>query len=340
MVTIGEKLGYIASKNQWIEAKKHCYQGLTEDTKRVLRHQGIQVYTGKVRDVLLRQSSLSSEPTLLLLHSDRLTAFDRLITLIPYKGVILAKLAAFWLKEASQVVPTHFVEQVDERTLLCKAAVPIKVEVVIRGYLAGSMLRAYLGGQRIFGGTTLPDGLTPYQKLPTPIITPTTKAAAYEHDLEVTPREVIERGLCQPKTWEALSDYAHQLFAFGTKLLGQHGWILVDTKYEFGLTPQGNLIVIDEIHTPDSSRFWVSSTYPARLAEKLPPDMLDKERIRRWLLEQGYQGEGPVPEVPLSNGLDLATTYLKVLETLQGGPAQTMGVYQESAMLREIQKII
>ncbi len=339
MVTIRENLELIARQNQWAEAKKHCYYGLTEDFKGSLGSLGISVYTGKVRDVLMREHSAARAPTLLLVHSDRLTAFDRLITWIPYKGVILANLSAFWLKAASRVVPTHFIEQIDERTLLCKVAQPIKVEVVIRGYLAGSMLRGYLGGQRIFGGVTLPDGLRPYERLPTPVITPTTKAAAYEHDLEITPREVLERGLCPAKIWDRVTDDSHKLFAFGTELLAQKGWILVDTKYEFGLTPEGELLVIDEIHTPDSSRFWVSQTYRARTAEGLPPDMLDKERIRRWLLEQGYKGEGTVPEVPLANGLDLATTYLDVLETLLPQPALTMGVYGESTLLKSLQKI-
>jgi phosphoribosylaminoimidazole-succinocarboxamide synthase len=172
------------------------------------------------------------------------------------------------------------------------------------------------------------------------VITPTTKAAAYEHDLEITPQEILDRGYCQPKIWERVTEYSQKLFAFGTELLAQKGWILVDTKYEFGLTPGGELLVIDEIHTPDSSRFWVSQTYGSRLAEGLPPVMLDKERIRRWLLEQGYKGEGAVPEVPLANGLDLATTYLDVLETLSPQPALTMGVYGESALLRSIPKII
>lgn len=296
------------------------YKGLDGTVKDYLVHRGFHVYSGKVRDVLTRQGSTSSHPTMLLVHTDRLTAFDKMITWVPFKGAILTSIAAFWLKKAKEVVPTHFIDQVDERTLLCHAATPIKVEVVIRGYLAGSMMRAYAQGQRQFGGVTLPDNLVPYQKLPSPIITPTTKAAAFEHDIETTPQEIIKSGLCDNKTWNLIEDYAHRLFALGTKVLGDAHWILVDTKYEFGVLKNQQLVVIDEVHTPDSSRFWVQKTYEERLKSGLAPDMLDKEVIRRWLLDQGYQGEGPVPSVPLPKVIELAQTYLQVLETLSGQP--------------------
>ena len=304
-----------------IEAARHledsaalariAYGGLTAAQREQLAAQGRAVYTGKVRDVVDHGSDELS-----IVHSDRLTAFDRMIAMVPYKGVILNAISSFWLQEAQKVVPTHLIATPHERVLRVKRTDPVRMEVVVRGYLAGSMQRAYLAGQREYCGASLPDGLQAYGKLPTAIITPTTKAAAFEHDENTTPHELITRGICSESEWRRLSSMALQLFAHGQAIFRERGWILVDTKYEFGRDARGELLVIDEVHTPDSSRLWEASSYHERLAQGASPVMLDKENVRRWLLSQGFSGHGEVPAVPPAVLADLALVYLKVAEAL------------------------
>jgi phosphoribosylaminoimidazole-succinocarboxamide synthase len=194
--------------------------------------------------------------------------------------------------------------------------VPIKIEVVVRGYLAGSMLRAYEKGERIFCGTSLPEGLTPYCKLPKPIITPTTKAAAFEHDENTSPAQLVNAGVCSHPEWEEVAGLAFKVFDLGSKIYAERGWILVDTKYEFGKSRDGKIKLIDEVHTPDSSRLWVQESYQERMSSGLSPQMLDKENVRRWLVERGFTGYGDVPEVPREVLLNLVKVYLDVAETL------------------------
>lgn len=292
-----------------------AYGGLTPSQREQLAAKGRAVYTGKVRDVVDH-----GRDELSIVHSDRLTAFDRMIAMVPYKGVILNAISSYWLREAQQVVPTHYLATPHERVLRVKRTDPVRVEVVVRGYLAGSMQRAYAAGERRYCGTSLPDGLEAYAKLPKPVITPTTKAAAFEHDENTTPEELIARGICSDREWRQISAMALDLFAHGQDIFHRRGWILVDTKYEFGRDHQGNLIVIDEVHTPDSSRLWQASSYRERLASGQTPEMLDKENVRRYLLSQGFSGHGEVPQVPASVLLDLALVYLRVAESLLDGP--------------------
>ncbi|RZA11706.1 MAG: phosphoribosylaminoimidazolesuccinocarboxamide synthase, partial [Proteobacteria bacterium] len=241
---------------------------------------------------------------------------------------ILADLSEFWLKEAKKVVPTHFIDRPHERVLRCKACVPFKVEVIVRGYMAGSMSRAYEKGVREFCGAKLTEGLKEFRPLPEAIITPTTKAAAYEHDEDISPAELIKRGTVTADEWKEISSLAFKLFAFGQKVYAEKGWILVDTKYEFGRDSSGEICVIDEIHTPDSSRLWVRETYDSRLAKGEAPEMLDKETVRRYLLAQGFSGQGDVPKVPVKNIVELAETYLVVAEKLRGEKILTAGPEQ------------
>ena len=194
-------------------------------------------------------------------------------------------------------------------------------------------MRAYAQGRRQFGDTILPEGLKPYQKNPHPFITPTTKAAAFEHDVEITPKEIIDQKICDQSTWEQIEDYAFKLFHLGTQVLEQSQWLLVDTKYEFGFSKDQRLLVIDEFHTPDSSRFWVKGTYQERFEKGLAPEMLDKENIRRWLLEHGYQGEGPVPQVPPEKTIELSQSYLRVFETLSGEPLVLKGTFPKDTSM-------
>ena len=238
--------------------KDHSFNGLTESQIEDTKKEGFDYYEGKVRQCF------SKEESLYVVHSDRLSAFDRMIGYVPYKGAILNTISDFWLEKAKEVVPTHLISKVDDRSLKTLKAVPVKAEVIIRGYLAGSMMRAYEEGEREFCGNTLPEGLTPYCKLPENIITPTTKAEAFEHDENSSAEEIIEKGIATADEWKKIEEMSRKLFELGSKVYAEKGWILVDTKYEFGRLPNGEIIVIDEIHTPDSSRFWVEESYRFR----------------------------------------------------------------------------
>ena len=304
----------------------HAYSGLTKAQIADLAKLDRTTYTGKVRDVVVRGDKI------LMVHSDRLSAFDKMIGMVPYKGTMLAAISDYWLKAAKAVVPTHLVSRPHERVLLCERTVPFKVEVVVRGYLAGSMMRAYSKGEREFCGAKLPEGLVDFGPLHSPIITPTTKAAAFEHDENISPEELIKRHVVTSAEWREISAMALRLFDFGQSTARDFGWLLVDTKYEFGRDAKGQIMVIDEIHTPDSSRFWVSASYASRVAKGEVPDMLDKEVVRRYLIDQGFSGEGPVPQVPISRLVQLAEVYLRVAETLAGKPLTSIGPGQSVAI--------
>lgn len=319
MKTIRELLASLANDHSGAQLAAHSYEGLTKAQISDLAKKDIETYTGKVRDVV----RIGDE--LLIVHSDRLSAFDKLIANVPYKGTILTAISEYWLNEAKKVVPTHLISRPHERVLKTERAEPFKVEVIVRGYLAGSMARAYAKGERQFCGETLPEGLTNYGVLARNIITPTTKAAAFEHDEDTTPADLIKKGAVTKAEWEEISSMSLKLFAHGQKICREKGWILVDTKYELGRTPDGKIKIIDEIHTPDSSRFWLAETYDQRLAQGAAPDMEDKEIVRRYLLSQGFSGNGPVPKVPAAQLLALAEVYLNVAEKLTGKPVMTAG---------------
>jgi phosphoribosylaminoimidazole-succinocarboxamide synthase len=319
MKPIKEILKTLSADASGALAARHAYHGLTPEQCRALAERDVRTYTGKVRDVVFDGDEL------LIVHSDRLTAFDKLIGMVPYKGTILTAISEFWLAEAEKVVPTHYRGRPAERVLKTRKTTPFKVEVVVRGYLAGSMMRAYQKGEREFCGERLPEGLTPYGRLPEVIITPTTKAAAFEHDENTSAKEVVERKICTQAEWDEIARLAKRLYAHGQKVFAAKGWILVDTKYEFGRAADGKILVIDEIHTPDCSRLWTAASYEARLARGEAPEMLDKETVRRWLIEHGYSGEGPVPQVPVERLVAVAELYVHVAETLIGKTLLTAG---------------
>lgn len=312
------------NSNQENELLNHAFPGLSNEDKASITAKSVKslsgkeykpsIYAGKVRDVIM------CDEHLYIIHSDRLSAFDRPVGLVPYKGTILTAITSFWFKEASKIVPTHYIEMPHDRILKVKKYEPVKLEVIVRRYLAGSMMRAYEKGERIFCGVRLPEGLGPYQKLPEPIITPTTKAAVFVHDENITPAEIFKQGLATRNEWERLCDMAFKIFSLGERIYGEKGWILVDTKYEFGRNQKGDLALIDEIHTPDSSRLWVASTYGERVKRSESPEMLDKENVRRYLMSQGFSGEGEVPKVPAAQLVELSEVYLKVAETLSSKP--------------------
>lgn len=298
-------------KNQLLEIKSGRLSRKVEAVPTTPRHTHEELiksgYThklGKVRDLYLKDDHL------ILFHSDRLTAFDRKISEVPYRGIILCHLAQYWQKACSAIVPTQEIEPIDERTYRVNFAKPFAVEVIVRNYLAGSMLRAYESGRRDFCGVTLPENLEPYSKLPEPLLTPTTKAEVFEHDEEISAEDIVAKGICSQSEWKQISENALAVFRLGEKKFQSIGWTLADTKYEFGCDSEGNVVLIDECHTPDSSRLWKFVPSAPR------PLMFDKEIVRTWLLEQGFSGEGEVPKVPDEVLVELGLKYLEVAASL------------------------
>lgn len=240
----------------------------------------------------------------LFVTTDRLSAFDRILAGVAYKGQVLNELSAFWFERTADVVANHVISLPDPNLLIARAATPLPVEVIVRGYITGvtstSLWTRYDAGARLIDGHTLPDGILKNTALPAPIITPTTKGdpfAAGAHDEPLSCAEVVARGLVDADVWEQTMAAALELFRRGQEIAAAAGLILADTKYEFGLDADGALMLIDEVHTPDSSRLWVADTYELRLADAAEPESLDKEVVRRALADAGYRGDGEPPEL-------------------------------------------
>lgn len=261
--------------------------------------------------------------------TDRLSAFDRIIAGVPWKGQVLNQLAAWWFAQTADVVDNHIsalpagVDPFpDPNALVAVAARPLPVEVIVRGYITGvtstSLWRRYADGARTIYGYDFPDGLRKNTALPEPIITPTTKAEAGAHDEALTCAQVTELGLVDPQLWDRVQRAALDVFRRGQERAAAAGLILADTKYEFGLGPDGTLLLIDEVHTPDSSRFWVAESYDDRLAADEEPESLDKEVIRRALADAGYTGDGPPPTLDPSIWEATTRRYIDAYERLTG----------------------
>ncbi len=264
------------------------------------------------------------EPRRLFVTTDRLSAFDRVLACVPGKGQVLNELAFWWFGELRDVVDTHALSLPDPNVLIARSATPLPVEVIVRGAITGvtntSLWQRYLAGQRVIDGHGFPDGLHKNELLPTPIITPTTKAEAGGHDEPLSVAEVSERGLVDALLWKRVCDASLEIFARGTKVAANAGLVLADTKYEFGLTRNGTLVLIDEVHTPDSSRYWEASTYEARLSAGEEPQSLDKEIVRRAYADLGYRGDGPIPELAPAVWAHTAAGYQRAYERLTGNP--------------------
>jgi phosphoribosylaminoimidazole-succinocarboxamide synthase len=258
----------------------------------------------------------------LFVTTDRLSAFDRIIAGVPYKGQVLNELAAWWFAETSSIVPNHVVSVPDPNVLVAKAATPLPVEVIVRGYITGvtstSLWRRYSEGERTIYGYHFPEGLEKNTALPQALITPTTKAEAGAHDEALTVADVTEKGLVEPKLWDQVQAAALAIFAKGQEVAAQAGLILADTKYEFGLAEDGSLMLIDEMHTPDSSRFWEAGSYEARLAAGEEPESLDKEVIRRALDDAGYRGDGTPPTLAPEVWEETTRRYITAYERVTG----------------------
>jgi phosphoribosylaminoimidazole-succinocarboxamide synthase len=274
-------------------------------------------YEGKVRD-----NYSTSDGRRIIVVTDRISAFDRVLGTLPFKGQVLNGLAAYWFEQTRSLVPNHVLEVIDPNAMACIECEPLPVELVVRAYLTGvsdtSILTAYQRGERVFCGHDLPEGLKPHQLLPEPLLTPTTKAAHGEHDANVSRQELIDRGTVSASDFDQAAHYALTLFGYGQKLCAERGLILVDTKYEFGKTPDGRIVVIDEIHTPDSSRFWFSQSYAERIERGEAPESFDKEYLRRWLVQQGFRGDGPIPNIPEEVRLEAARRYIEACQMVRG----------------------
>jgi phosphoribosylaminoimidazole-succinocarboxamide synthase len=274
-------------------------------------------YEGKVRD-----NYTTSDGRRFIVVTDRISAFDRVLGTLPLKGQVLNRMAAFWFERTAAVAPNHMIRLPDPNVLEAHECTPLPVEMVMRSYLTGvtstSAWTHYQRGVRVFCGHPLPDGLRKNERLPAPILTPSTKAEKGDHDVSASREEILAMGRITPKDFDEAAELATALFAHGQRWCAERGLILVDTKYEFGKDPQGRIVLIDEIHTPDSSRFWFANTYDERFAAGADPESFDKEYVRRWLAEHGFKGDGPIPAIPDEVRVEAARRYIEAYERITG----------------------
>jgi len=274
-------------------------------------------YTGKVRDVYRQKDKV------ILISTDRYSAFDRNLALIPSKGQVLTQVSRFWFEETKDIVQNHVIDFPDPNVVVGKKCKVIPIEIVVRGYITGitgtSLWTLYEKGERDFGDFTLPDGMKKNQKLDQPVLTPTTKSE--EHDRPLTSVDILKEKIVSEDMWRQLRDTAIKLFKRGQKVALRHGLILVDTKYEFGLNDKGELMLVDEIHTPDSSRYWQAKTYEERIQKGLEPENFDKEFLRLWFKEHSDPYKDKVmPEAPKELVEELSRRYIKIYEQITGTP--------------------
>lgn len=272
---------------------------------------------GKVRDWY----SLPDHKRLIV-TTDRLSAFDRNLACIPYKGQVLNQLANWWFDRMSDIIPNASLSIPDPNAVVMTEVEPIMVEVIVRGYITGVTSTAlwyrYELGEREIYGYQFPEGLKKNDRLPEPIITPTTKGGESGHDERLTCAEVVEKGYLDRAAWDQISAAALAIFKRGQEIAAQAGMILVDTKYEFGRLPDGRILLIDEVHTPDSSRFWKADTYIDKFSTGQEPDNYDKEFIRRYFADLGYRGDGPAPTAPADLWIQASQRYIDIYERLTG----------------------
>ncbi len=288
-------------------------------------------YKGKVRD------NYHMDDKILMVTSDRVSAFDHVLGTIPFKGQILTEIANFWFDKTKNIVPNHIISSPDPQVLMAKKAKTLPVEIIIRQYITGSLWREYSSGINGQYGFDLEDGLKENQKFDMPIITPSTKAEYGEHDEPISREEII-KDLVPEKIYAKAEEYALELFRVGQEWANKMGLILVDTKYEFGIY-NDELIVIDEIHTPDSSRYWIKDTYYENYEKGLSQNMLDKENIRQWLIEQGFKGDGVPPELTDDIRVLLSEKYIELYKKLTGKDFVPYTGDVKSRILNNLKKI-
>lgn len=274
-------------------------------------------YHGKVRD------TYDLGDRLMLITTDRLTAFDRPLALIPYKGQVLNLTSAWWFEQTEHIVPNHLIAIPDPNVTIAKKCQVFPIEFVVRGYISGStgtsLWTQYQKGVREYCGVTFPEGLKKNQRLDAAVLTPTTKET--EHDRPISPTDIVKEGWMTQSDWEEASAAALKLFQFGTEMAAKHGLILVDTKYEFGRDASGKIVLVDEIHTPDSSRYWLASSYHERMAAGREPENIDKEFLRLWFAEHcdPYK-DAVLPAAPEELVVTLASRYVQLYEMITGKP--------------------
>lgn len=276
------------------------------------------VYRGKVREVYNINDDL-----LVMIATDRLSAFDVVMPKgIPYKGQILNQIATRFMQLTADIVPNWLIATPDPNVAVGHLCTPFKVEMVIRGYVSGHAAREYAAGKRVLCGVTLPEGLKENDKFPTPIITPTTKADNGEHDMDISREDILAKGIVSEEDYIVLENYTRALFQRGTEIAASRGLILVDTKYEFGKTKDGKIVLIDEIHTPDSSRYFYAEGYQERQDRGEAQKQLSKEFVRQWLIANGFQGkEGQqIPEMTDEYIATVSERYIELYENIIGEP--------------------
>ncbi|CAA0217903.1 phosphoribosylaminoimidazolesuccinocarboxamide synthase [Tenacibaculum maritimum] len=274
------------------------------------------VYKGKVREVY----NINDE-VLVMIASDRLSAFDVILPRqIPFKGQILNQIATKMMNDTVDIVPNWLIANPDENVAIGHLCEPFKVEMVIRGYLSGHAARVYKAGKRVLCGVEMPAGMQENDKFPKPIITPSTKADHGAHDEDISREEILAKGIVSEKEYQILEEYTYKLFERGTRIAAARGLILVDTKYEFGKTKEGKIVLIDEIHTPDSSRYFYKKGYEERQEKKEKQKQLSKEFVRQWLIENGFQGkEGQqIPEMSDEKINEISNRYIELYEQITG----------------------
>ncbi len=291
------------------------------------------VYKGKVREVYRLKDDL-----LVMIATDRLSAFDVVMPKgIPYKGQILNQIATKMMKETEDLVPNWLLATPDPNVAVGIACEPFKVEMVIRGYLSGHAAREYKAGKRLLCGVSMPDGMIENDKFPEPIITPATKAEKGNHDEDISREDILKRGIVSEEDYIQLEDYTRKLFRRGSEIAAERGLILVDTKYEFGKTKEGKIVLIDEIHTPDSSRYFYAEGYSERQEKGEAQKQLSKEFVRQWLIANGFQGlEGQ--EVPFMSDEYIETVSARYIELFENITGETFVKAEVSNILHRIEK--
>lgn len=273
--------------------------------------------SGKVRDWYIKNNLR------ILIVTDRISAFDRVLGLVPFRGAVLNKLSEFWFNNTRDICANHMIGTIDPNVMLVSECQALPVEVVVRGYITGvtdtSLWRKYSEGQRVIYGIKFPEGLVKNQKLKKPVITPTTRGTGPGgHDEPITAAEIIKKKLVSEKTWRQIEKIAFKLFERGGKICENAGFILADTKYEFGLDKSGKVTLIDEIHTPDSSRLWLKKTYKERFRKGQEVENYDKEILRIWFAKRGYTGHGRPPKIDEEICAKVSARYIEVFEKITG----------------------
>lgn len=271
---------------------------------------GDKLINGKVREIV------DLGDTLVLTTSDRISAFDRILSTIPFKGEVLNRLSLYWFKQTEDIIQNHIIAQVSPRTIHVNKCDVLPVEVIVRGYLTGSAWRDYSAGNAV-SGITLPAKMRMDQQFDKPLLTPSTKADQGDHDEPISSEDIVKRGLVTAELWEQVEATAFKLFNRGTELAAKRGLILVDTKYEFGIL-NGELVIVDEVHTPDSSRFWYKDSYKDAFEKGENQKKVDKEFLRQWLMDQGFMGHGDAPEITKQMRIDVALKYIEAYQLITG----------------------